>query len=332
MKMFFERATLTVLALAVVSAGYLGLDRDWALAPQGSTAAPTAEMPPEILPAPFPPRLADVAPPRRPGRSLGPDQSVDALSAWFRELDYDLEQVHADGSPVPEAYLASLPPDLGQLRETKERKRLFFQVMLPLILRVNQDILIDRQRLWQLRANRLLGRPLDAVDRLWLTAIADRYGTAPDDIDALLTRVDVIPPSLALAQAAKESGWGTSRFARRGNAMFGQWTTAAGRGLVPLDRDPDKDHLVRAFATLKDSVRAYMLNLNTHRAYRELRAARADTRRAGDPLNGLTLAHFLFRYSELREEYVAAIRAIIRANGLIRLDDARLAIGIRPSA
>ena len=162
--------------------------------------------------------------------------------------------------------------------------------------------------------------------------MADRYKVPADNLALLIRRVDVIPPSLALAQAAEESGWGTSRFARQGNAIFGQWTTADGPGLVPRERDEDKDHKVRIFGKLIDSVRAYMLNLNTHRAYRELRRARAALRRAGEPLNGHTLARFLHRYSERGADYVSAIRTMIEANGLDRLDDARLVKVKRPEA
>ncbi|MEQ9361069.1 MAG: glucosaminidase domain-containing protein, partial [Rhodospirillales bacterium] len=222
--------------------------------------------------------------------------------------------------------------DLGNVPETAMRKRLFFQAVLPLILRANQDILSDRKRLWQLHADQRLGRRIAPADRLWLTAMAERYKVPADNLALLIRRVDVIPPSMALAQAAEESGWGTSRFARQGNAIFGQWTTADGPGLVPLERDGDKDHKVRAFNKLIDSVRAYMLNLNTHRAYRELRRARAALRRSGEPLNGHTLARFLFRYSERGDDYVSAIRAMIDANGLDRLDDARLLKGQRPEA
>jgi len=257
---------------------------------------------------------------------------VTALHDWFAELNYDLEHIQNGNAHVPPAFLASLPPDLGNVPETAMRKRLFFQAVLPLILRANQEILTDRKRLWQLHADQRLGRHIAPSDRLWLKAMAERYKVPADNLPLLIRRIDVIPPSMALAQAAEESGWGTSRFARQGNAIFGQWTTADGPGLVPLERDGDKDHKVRAFDKLIDSVRAYMLNLNTHRAYRELRRARAALRRSGEPLNGHTLARFLFRYSERGDDYVSAIRAMIDSNGLDRLDDARLLKVQRPEA
>jgi Bax protein len=341
MKTFFERSVMAVALAAAVTAGYLAVERSpqAAVTQAGGDAAAVlaprddAQGDQALLSRPGEPLL----PPRRPEGAVKaskrqPTDSVTALHDWFAELDYDLEHIRDGRAHVPPAYLASLPPDLGQVPETAKRKRLFFQAVLPLILRANQEILNDRRRLWQIRADQRLGRSVAAEDRLWLAAVAERYKVPADDIDVLIRRVDVVPPSMALAQAAEESGWGTSRFARLGNAIFGQWTTAEGNGLIPHDRDEDKDHKVRAFGTLIDSVRAYMLNLNTHRAYRELRRARAALRRSGDPLNGLSLARFLMRYSERGDKYVDAIRAMIRVNGLERLDDARLVRWPRPEA
>ena len=325
---------MAVVFAVVVASSYLALERaSFSLNPVSDgrasvpVAAPLAAVTAQPLAGDF------LLPPRRPQPVRPtPDQSVTALSDWFAEMNYDLEHIRDRGAPVPHAYLVSLPPDLSDVPETEERKRLFFQAVLPLILRANQEILADRRRLWQVQADVRLGRRLAPGDRLWLVVMADRYKVARGDIDGLLQRVDVVPPSLALAQAAEESGWGTSRFAQKGNAIFGQWTTADGRGLVPMRRDEDKDHKVRKFDELIDSVRAYMLNLNTHNAYRELRRARAELRRAGDPLAGLSLARFLTRYSERGDDYVRTIRGMIQSNGLDRLDDARLMRGPRPEA
>ena len=342
MNRFLERSVMAVVLTAAVTAGYLAIER----APQASvtfSAEATAQMMndrarfeeldgamPRLILANAP--GGHLIPPRRPDFKRQPTDSVTALHDWFSELNYDLENFQDGRVHVPPAFLASLPPDLNQVPETATRKRLFFQAVLPLILRANQEILADRKRLWRLHADERLGRRIDPADRLWLTAMAERYKVPAGNIALLIRRVDVIPPSMALAQAAEESGWGSSRFARQGNAIFGQWTTADGHGLVPLERDEDKDHKVRKFGKLIDSVRAYMLNLNTHRAYLELRRARAALRRTGEPLNGTTLARFLQRYSERGDDYVDAIRAMIEVNGLERLDDARLIKGIRPEA
>ena len=159
-------------------------------------------------------------------RSGGPEvvASADHLSRTFARLGYDLESVVRKDQPVPRVFLASLPRDMKEIREIKTRKALFFKSILPLVLQVNEEILEDRKRLWGLRTAMRMGRQISAVDRLWLSVVRDRYRVKSDDIDELLRRVDVIPPSIALAQAAEESGWGTSRFVREGNAIFGQWT------------------------------------------------------------------------------------------------------------
>lgn len=250
--------------------------------------------------------------------------TVGTLSKTFERMGYDLETVFSGAGRVPRVFLASLPADLHQVREAKVRKTIFFQTLLPLVLQINEEILVERERLWELRTDLRLGRKLDAIDRLWLIVMAERYGTQRGDLDALIPRVDIIPPSLALAQGAEESGWGTSRFTREGNAVFGQWTYKSSGGLVPRDRDRGKTHRIRAFRSLLDSVRAYTLNLNTHRAYAGLRRMRAAMRRDGVAIEGYALAASLDRYSERGQEYVDTIRSIISANSLRRLVDARL--------
>ncbi|MEQ8505483.1 MAG: glucosaminidase domain-containing protein [Rhodospirillales bacterium] len=336
MNKFLERSVMAAVFTVAVTAGYLAVERS----PQASVPAASLTLVPHLeIPSPSASseeekvlRATALIPPRRPDIKRDPKDSVTALHDWFAELNYDLEHIRDGRAHVPPAYLASLPPDLGKVRETAKRKRLFFQAVLPLILRTNQEILADRKRLWRLHAEQRLGRRLAPADRLWLRVLGERYKAPGAGLAVLIRRVDVVPPSMALAQAAEESGWGTSRFARQGNAIFGQWTTSDGPGLVPLEREEDKSHKVRAFGKLIDSVQAYMLNLNTHRAYREFRRARATFRRSGLPLNGLSLSRFLHRYSERGDAYVDAIRAMIRANGLDRLDDARLIKGQDPEA
>ena len=170
--------------------------------------------------------------------------------------------------------------------------------MLPIVLQVNEEIMAERKRLWALRTRLRMGRRLDAIERLWLIVRAERYGVARGDIDGLLRRLDVIAPSMALAQAAEESGWGTSRFARQGNAIFGQWVFAEPGALTPMRRDKGKAHGIRTFASLLDGARSYARNLNSHRAYGAFRALRAKLRRAGKPLDGALLAGTLVRYSK----------------------------------
>ncbi|MDH5748188.1 MAG: glucosaminidase domain-containing protein [Rhodospirillales bacterium] len=250
--------------------------------------------------------------------------TIDGISGTFAKLGYDLDRVRFDGVRVPRLFVATLPQGLDTVREVKVRKALFFKTVLPLILKVNEEILADRQRLWRLRSQKNLGKTFAAEDRLWLLVTGERYGVDPENLKGLLERVDVVSPSLALAQAASESGWGQSRFAREGNAMFGEWTFSTTAGIAPLKREAGKTHRVRSFNSLRDSIRAYVHNLNTHRAYREFRDSRAQMRREGGPLDGIVLAGTLTRYSERGMDYVYDIRDIIQINRLRHLDDARL--------
>lgn len=250
--------------------------------------------------------------------------TVDQLEKSFRRTGYNLDLVRKFNKPVPRLRLATLPTGLTEIRNVKRRKTLFLSVVLPMVLEANSHIAADRRRLTYVSDMIAAGRPLTASARTWLEQLAARYRTSPDRLDILLRRVDVVPVSLAVAQAAIESGWGTSRFATQGNAIFGQWTTAGGRGLVPEGREPGMTHKVRAFDRLSDSVEAYLLNLNTHRAYRHLRAMRAEIRLEGGKPDGLTLAEGLESYSQKREEYVDLLRSIIRVNRLKPFDEAIL--------
>ena len=246
------------------------------------------------------------------------------LAKRFEKIGYDLDRVRDDGHYVPRIFLARLPNDLHSVPEVELKKTVFFKTMLPLVLQENERILADRKRLIRLRVEKNLGNKLEARDRLWLAVLAERYKVKDESISELLRRVDVVPPSLAMAQAAEESGWGTSRFAQVGNALFGQWTTAGGDGLIPEDRPEGMDHKVRKFGTLTQSVAAYMRNLNTHRAYREFRRERQNDRKKGNALDGYDLAATLSSYSARGTEYISSIRSIIDANALRALDEAKL--------
>ena len=247
-----------------------------------------------------------------------------ALDETFSRMGYDLDTVKTGATQVPRLFLASLPSDMEKVREAKVRKAIFFKTVLPLVLQVNEEILTDRRRLWELTVRTKKGEHLVAVDRLWLIVLAERYKVRRGDLAKLIRRIDIIPPSLALAQAAAESGWGTSRFSKEANAIFGEWTFAAAEGLVPRDRDAGKTHRVRAFKSLLHSVRAYSRNLNTHRAYRGYRNMRQQMRHKGDPVEGRRLVDTLTSYSERGDEYVKTLRSIMVINKLSALDDARL--------
>ena len=315
----FERSALGLVAALAVGAAAAAV---W-WPPIGTTAAPRAVFQqPEPAPA--------VQPPTNQGRrllvfaGLGAPSNVRMLSDTFSRLGYDLKSVRAGADKVPRLFLASFPADMAGLREIKVRKAIFFKTVLPLILQVNEEVMAERRRLWRLRFEARLGLRPRAADRLWLEVMAERYETPPGDLGALIRRVDIIPPSLALAQAAEESGWGTSRFVREGNALFGQWVFSKKGALTPRRRDDGKRHKIKAFENLLDAARAYARNLNTHRAYGEFRKRRGAMRRLGKPLDGTVLAGTMVRYSERGTAYIRSLRVIISVNGLSALDAARL--------
>lgn len=224
--------------------------------------------------------------------------------------------------PVRPLSVKTFPRGLRVL-EVETKKRLFFKALLPAVLAENRRIRRQRHRLRFAFARGWLA-PGGSVHRQ-VTSLSARYGMQGDPNDPrfqrlLLHRVDEIPPALALAQAANESAWGTSRFAREGNNLFGHWTWDRSRGMVPRKRNAGARHLVRIFPDVRSSVRAYLHNINSGAAYRRLREMRAVMRAAGQPLDPVVLAGGLRRYSERGQAYVDAIRALIKSNGLDRLD------------
>lgn len=235
------------------------------------------------------------------------------LQAAFDRIGFDLDSVAAGYISVPRVLLAALPPDLDRLDAMEDRKELFLRALLPVILHVNDEIGADRARLLQVRETLSAGTPLTAAEVQWVIGLADAYDQPDADIDALLRKVDVIPPSLALAQAIEESGWGTSRIAREQNALFGQFGQDAGG---------DWDY--RNFVSLTEAVQAYARNLNTHRAYREFRVARSRMRAKQGEIDSWGLAGTLHRYSERGDDYVQSLRSIMRGNSLESFDAARL--------
>ncbi|MEQ9812926.1 MAG: glucosaminidase domain-containing protein [Azospirillaceae bacterium] len=243
----------------------------------------------------------------------------DALDTLFAEHGFNWLEAPESAMPVPRILVGAFPDDIVQVNTLAQRKRLFFNTVLPIILQVNESILADRARLAGIRAELNSGREPDASDAAFLADLARRYETGDADADLLMRRVDVIPPSMALAQGAVESGWGTSSLARQGNALFGQ-ITASPDGLS----NAGQGFRFAAFDTLYDSVDAYALNLNTHPAYRDFRALRSEMRRDGQPIDGYALIGTLDAYSELGEDYITYIRRVMRANDLMALDDLRL--------
>ena len=247
-------------------------------------------------------------------------QSVASLVDLYQEIEYRLDDIRLGEIAVPRLMVERMPDDIVMVDSPSERKRLFIQLALPLILYANERIAADRGRLIALR-EKIERAAYAPSDKAWLAGLAGRYGLDSPDLDALLRRVDVIPTSLALAQGAEESGWGTSRFVREGNAIFGQRTYDQGAGLVPINRDSGKKHVVKAFSGLMESVASYMTNLNTHYAYDEFRRIRARQRASGD-VDSYNLVGALDRYSERGEAYIETIRSIIDKNDLQSYDSA----------
>jgi Bax protein len=239
----------------------------------------------------------------------------------YRRTGFDLNAVRL-GGPVPGILLADLPDDLGAVRAGDRRKVLFLKALLPAVLYVNHRVAQQRAFVRSMKGLLDRGGRMSAAERARYDRLADCYGVEDGQIDSLLVRVDGVPPALALAQAAVESGWGTSRFAQDGNALFGQ-RTRRGKGLTP-EGVVEADFRVRSADHLLESVAAYLHNLNTHPAYRTFRVARAAVRRAGEPLDGTALAATLDRYSERGMAYVDALRTIIRGNRLAPFDSAAL--------
>jgi len=251
-------------------------------------------------------------------------RSASKLEKLFSTLGYRLDRVRSGEGLVPRIFLASLPRDLKSVNSISKRKAVFLKTMLPLILIANENVLTDRRRLFKLKAATELGATQSLADRLWLEKLAKSYGVEASDFGALVARVDAVPPSLALAQAVEESGWGTSRFAQEGNAPFGQWTYDESKGLVPSDRDEGASHAVKVYGHLREGVQAYVHNLNTHRAYAKFRKVRENMRAKDGDLKGYDLAGTLERYSQRGHEYVETLRLIMWANDLMTLDQARL--------
>jgi uncharacterized FlgJ-related protein len=264
-------------------------------------------------------------------------RSVSDFDGVFERYHYTSKDWHNGMHEVPRLYLAEVPT---YWRETyskqvpiSEKKSLFFRMLAPVALYVNELILADRSRAQFLLTSQASGRVLAAADREWLTKIALEYevpGASAGPIDApkgaeLLRRVDAIPLSLELAQGAVESGWGTSRFADVGNSLFGQWSWAAGIAPEEQRTDTHGDHRIAAFQSTGLSAWSYALNLNSHDAYAEFRNKRAELREHGQRPQGRDLVDTMSRYSERGPKYVGELKTVMRQNKLDSVDNWTLA-------
>ncbi len=244
--------------------------------------------------------------------------SASTIQQLFKDTNYNLRNVRKNKVVKPR-FLSLLPNEMKMIESTKERKNLFIQIILPLILEENNQIKIDRKKLFSI----LNKKSNSNLEKRWLDKKFRQYGVKNKDFLTLKIRMDEVPVSLAIAQAAKETGWGTSRFALEGNALFGQWTYS-GAGITPLNAESDQTHKVMKFKILKASIRAYQRNLNTHSSYKDFRKARSELRGNDEKLDSMILADYLDKYAETGEEYTKIIKQIIKQNELRDFDDVRL--------
>ena len=244
--------------------------------------------------------------------------SASTIEQLFKETDYNLKDVRKTKLVKP-VKLSLLPNEMKMIESTEKRKNLFIQIILPLIIEENNRIKLNRKKLFSI----LNKNHNSNAEKKWLNEKFKQYGVLNKDLSTLKVRMDEVPVSLAIAQAAKETGWGTSRFALEGNALFGQWTWS-GEGIKPADADGNATHKVMKFKILKSSIRAYQRNLNTHSGYKEFRMARAALRDNRRNLDGLILATYLNKYAETGVEYVKIIKQIIKQNNLTDFDNVKL--------
>ena len=244
--------------------------------------------------------------------------SAATIEELFKSTNYNLEDVRKNKLVKPIS-LTLLPKEIKLIENTKKRKNLFIQIILPLVIKENNHIKLDRNKLFS-----ILTKSKNTIsEKNWLNSKFKQYGVVKKDVSTLKIRMDEVPVSMAIAQAAKETGWGTSRFAQEGNALFGQWTWS-GEGIKPAAADDDSTHKVMKFKVLQASVKAYQRNLNTHSTYKAFRSARAELRDDGKKLDSIILSGHLDKYAETGKEYVKILQQIIKQNNLEDFDEAKL--------
>ena len=241
----------------------------------------------------------------------------------FKDVEYDLGKVRSQKLVKP-IYFTQFPRDLDALQSTKLKKETFIKIVLPLIVAENERIIADREKLLTLTEKKFT----TDLEKQWIRQKLLEYKVKKGDLKQLVIRMDIIPTSIALAQAAKESGWGTSRFALEGNAIFGQWTWS-GQGIAPLDRESDKNHKILKFPILRASVKAYQNNLNTHKSYTKFRQKRLALRNKNKKIKGLELTDTLNNYAQTGSEYTKILNQIIKQNRLMDFEPVRLVNSVK---
>ncbi len=251
--------------------------------------------------------------------SNAPRLSANTIEQLFKDTNNDLKEIRKTKLVNIDNSIDRLPKQIKNIENVKERKKLFIEIVLPLIIEENIKIRLDRKKLFAI----LNKNNNSTLEKKWLDNKFKRYDVKDNNLSDLKIRMDEIPVSLAIAQAANETGWGTSRFALDGNALFGQWTYN-GEGIRPAGADSNTKHKVMKFKVLQASVRAYFGNLNTHSSYREFRKFRATARGNNEKLNSLILADYLAAYAATGTKYPKILKQIIKQNSLTEFDDVHI--------
>ena len=243
---------------------------------------------------------------------------TDTVLSLFEDVEYDLKKVRYQKKVKP-IYFTQFPKDLDEIKDTQLKKETFIKIVLPLVVAENDKILNDRMKLKKIISKKMTSDK----EKLWLRQKLREYKVKNSDMKELQKRMDIIPVSIALAQAAKESGWGTSRFALEGNAIFGQWTWT-GQGIEPLNKGKHEGHKILRFPILRASVKAYKNNLNTHKVYSEFREKRSKLRKRNRKIKGTELTDTLDKYAQTGKEYTKILEQIINQNDLSDFETVRL--------
>ena len=249
---------------------------------------------------------------------------ADEMLEIFKKYEFSVDSFLNDES-ANLIIFSSLPDDFMEIKSVNERKKLFINTLLPIIYSENLKILEDRKKIldwWNESQGENFSRDFWPS---WLFELSEKYETFDSNLGNLLMKVDVIPISMALAQAAIESGWGTSRYLREGNAIYGQYTFEKDRGIRPERRESNEKFFIKRFSNLSESTRSYFKNINTHRAYVDFREERKKFRMNGIKLSGVKLVKFLTSYSERRDEYVKDVENVIQSNNFMKFDNSYLA-------
>ncbi len=243
---------------------------------------------------------------------------TETVLSLFEDVEYDLKTVRYQKRVKP-IYFTQFPKDLDEIKDTKLKKETFIKIVLPLVVAENEKILNDKIKLKKITSKKMTSDK----EKSWLRLKLREYKVKNSDMSELDKRMDIIPVSIALAQAAKESGWGTSRFALEGNAIFGQWTWT-GQGIEPLNKGKHEGHKILRFPILRASVKAYQNNLNTHKGYSEFREKRRSIRKRNKNIKGLALTDTLNRYAQTGKEYTDILEQIIKQNDLSDFETVQL--------